>query len=306
MDLSKIERFEQLSFAQWVALGNRIGGLESVIGTLQGEFEVALKRVVNILFDKHGRRIPKGLSANVCDANREFYLRQPDLLTETHYVNRMMRLRDMLGVNMNISAEEFKNETEHLLRLLRGDVLTANLTNGVYLPVVLPKLQHNDLGVELERCLAAVGKSYVGMFPEREFRNRREGALDGAVSIVPGSRHKQLIKRMKKGPVIGLYFPSSLQGFSVDAAREQIASLPKGFILSGLDIVIAMIMYPDVLVHDWGVRGFDLVALSWQSAEYSFFFAVGNDLPYFDNTYNCVDAYRGDSGGLLFVDSEVL
>ena len=54
---------------------------------------------------------------------------------------------------------------------------------------------------------------------------------------------------MNHASTVGIYFPNPLQGFSVDAGWEQMATLPEGFILSGIDIIIAMIMYPDILTQ---------------------------------------------------------
>jgi hypothetical protein len=47
------------------------------------------------------------------------------------------------------------------------------------------------------------------------------------------------------------------------------ATLPEGFILSGLDTAIAMVMYSDILARDQYTPDLMLAALSWQSARYS-------------------------------------
>ena len=130
--------------------------------------------------------------------------------------------------------------------------------------------------------------------------NYRKGDLGGKVSVVDGSRHDQLISRMKEGLVIGLHFPNPLQGFSINASREQMSTLPEGFILSGMDTPIAMVMYPDILARDWDTPGLNL-ALQWQSAGYSlYFWACGGSLG-FGRTAGLAGASGSYSGGLLFL-----
>jgi len=302
MDFSQVRKFEDLTVGQFIALGNKAGGLDNVIGLLQGKLRITLEGAVEIAFDKRGRRIlPNGLSANVCDPNREFRLNQPELTEERHFADRIVRLHDMLDVDTGVTAAEFQKETKRLLELIRKNKQTVNIANGVYLPIVCPKLITNDLGRELERYLTAASKGYADVFPKRRFCNHPEGTLDSAVSVIEGSRHGELIERMKQGPVMGIYFPQSLQGFSIDASRAEIASLSEGFILSGLDAVIAVVMYSDVLAYDLSTPGLDLAALSWQSAECSLRFRTGIGGLGFDDAGSLVCAFGGFSGGLLFV-----
>lgn len=299
--MDPLQELEGWDAGRQLALMKKLGGRENVDAVLRDELEIVLQQKIKILFDKHGRCIPEGLSANVCDANRKFRLDQPDLTEEAHYEGRIVRLHDKLGVDTGVTAETLQQETKRLLGLIREDTLTANIANGVYLPVVCPKLVTSDLGGELEYYLTALGKSYADVFPKRKFYNHRKGTLDGAVSVTPGSRHGKLLDRMKEERVCGLYFPNPLQGFSINASREQVASLPEGFILSGLDAVIAMVMYPDVLARDWNTPGLDLAALSWQSAECSLGFWADDGRLGFAGTADLAGASDDYSGGLLFV-----
>ena len=292
-------------YADWTrgqveALINIIGE-ETAKGLLAGDVSAEFKEVVKKFFDKHGRRIPEGLQANVCDANRDFRLDQPKLDEEVDFANRILRLHGCLSIDTEVTAEQLQAETERLLAVIRENSQIANIANGVCLPVVLPKLVTDDLGAELELYLAGVDNSYAKTFGDRKFYNRRKGTLANEVSIVDGSRHDQLIGWMKEGPVIGLHLPNPLQGFSINASREQTATLPEGFILSGIDTPIAMVMYPDILARDWNTPGLDLAALSCQSADYSLNFkAYGAKL---DFIYTDGLAFANDyfSGGLLFL-----
>lgn len=170
--------------------------------------------------------------------------------------------------------------------------------------MILPKIETDNIGNVLENCLGAVRKSYIDVFPDRKFNNYRVGELSNQVFITEGSRHDYLINRMKQGPVIAIHFPNSLQGFSINASRKQMATLPEGFILSGLDTVIAMAMYPDVLARDWYTPGYDLAALLWRSPGCSLHFWAGDGRLSFD-VGGALGGACGDyfSSGLLFLGS---
>jgi len=283
------------------ALVKNLGGEEVARKIQRGEVKVSFEDVVKVLFDKHGRRILEGLQANVCDADRDFRLDQPQLDKEVDFANRIMRLHGCLSIDTEVTAEQLMTETERLLAIIRGNSQIANIANGVCLPVVLPKLVTDDLGAELELYLAGVNNSYAKTFGDRKFYNHRKGTLANEVSVVDGSRHGQLIERMKQELVIGLHFPNSLQGFSIHADREQMSTLPEGFILSGMDTPIAMVMYPDVLARDWNTPGLDLAALQWRSADYSLLFLAYDFRLDFGRTGSLADAHDYCSGGLLFL-----
>jgi len=256
------------------------------------------------LFDLNGRRIPpKGLQAKVCDPSRTFYLEQPSL----DYAARYCRF-DQTGLVPFISAADFEGRAKQLLNKLRENELTANLRFSVHLPIIIPPIvtppeQVGDYGEMLEEFLLAAEKSCRNEFPERGFNNMCKGNLAGQVTIVPGSRHEQLIAGLASGAVVGIYFPNSLQKFSVDAQREQMETLPEGFLLSGgIDTAMGWVMYPDILARDSNTLFGDCSALQGQSSDSSFRFRATNTDTYFDRRRADLDyAYVSSSGGLLFV-----
>ena len=283
------------------ALVKNLGGEEVARKIQREEIKVSFEDVVKVLFDKHGRRIPDKLQSSVCDANRDFRLDQPKLDTETDFANRILRLHGCLSIDTKVTAEQLKTETERLLAIIRENSQIANIANGVCLPVILPKLVTDDLGAELELYLAGVNNSYAKTFGDRKFYNHHKGTLANKVNIVDGSRYYQFVERMKQGPVSGIHFPNPLQGFSINAQREQMSTLPEGFILSGLDIAIAMMMYPDILARDYNTPGLDLAALSWRSAGCSLSFRACDVKLDFNRTDGLARADAHYSGGLLFL-----
>lgn len=265
-------------------------------------FSVQFKEIIQKLFDKNGRRIPKDLSSSVCDPDKNFNLSMARPETIKDFSNVLSGFTKLLGVkDLGITAEEFKAETERLLSLITGNDQIANIKNGTYLPLVLPKLESGDLGTALEQYLEIVGKSYKKAFRNRNFCNYRKGELSGVVKTVEGSRQDQLIEKMKQGPVVIIFFPNSLQGFSVDASREQMETLPEGFILSGIETIIAMIMYSEVLARDYQTPGLDLAGLSWRSPAYSLHFKSGDDRLDFVRRGSLSGAGDNYSSGLSFL-----
>ena len=299
MDL--LQELKGFDAGHQLALIKACGGRDYVDAVLRGDLTIELKKAIKALFDKHGRRIPKNLQTSVCDANRDFRLDQPKLNSDTDYANRIMRLHGCLGVDTGITTQQLKAETERLLLLIMDNSQIINIGQGVWLPVVLPQLTTDDLGTALDQYLKGVGKSYVKTFNNREFSNCSR--MTSNVSIVDGSRHNQLIERMRQGPVIGIHFPNSLQGFSINASREQMSTLPKGFILSGIDTFIAMAMYPDILARDYNTPGLDIAALSWWSAR-SLFFQADNDGLAFASADDSPRVGGNYSGGLFFTSLE--
>lgn len=301
-------KYSDWTRGQEEALLNIIGE-ENAKELLAGNISVEFKEVVKKLFDKNGRRIPEGLSAKVCDADGNFRLDQPNLKNEHHYVDHfkhhyvdpITRLHECLNVDTGITAEGLKAETERLLALIQDNSQIANIARGVCLPVVLPQLTtSSDVGTILEQYLEGVSKSYEKTFSYRRSSINYKGRLAGEIDIVDGSRYDQLIERMKQGAIIGIHFPNPLQGFSVKASRQQMSTLPGGFVLSGMDSLIAMVIYPEVLSRDQNTPGLDLAAFSWQSARRSLRFWALNDRLDFQGTADLDCAFGAYSGGLFF------
>jgi len=294
-------KYGDVTLGQVEAAINKLGGRGVWDAWLRGEKTVTVEDAIRLLFDKHGRRIPENLRASVCDANTNFRLNQPGLDYDAQYANRIMRLHGCLAVDTGSTAEQLRIETERLLALIRGNAQIANIVNGVWLPVVMPPFVGDDLGTVLEQYLEGVDKSYVKTFSDRRFNNYRKGTLAGKVSVVDGSRHDQLTDRMKQGSVMGIHFPNPLQGYSISADREQMKTLPRGFILSGVDALIAMMMYPEILARDGDTPGLGLAAFSWQSVDYSLLFTASGENLGFVHMDNLVYARGNCSGGLLFL-----
>lgn len=246
------------------------------------------------IFDHNGRFIPQGVKSAVYESNKKFYLKQPD-------IDFTLRFDAIKKLNVKpLTSSSFKKQSTSLIEKLQANPNTRNLLNGVCLPIVLPKLDIKDYGATIEDLLLSVEKSYKAEYPSRTFINYRKNELQGKVSIIDPS-HEALIEKLREAPQVGLYLPTALQGFSVLAQREQV--LPEGFSLCGLEIIIAQIMYPDILARDFYTPGFDLAALQWQGARSSLYFEALDAWLEFDRRF--LDARGAYSGGLFVLGSGI-
>lgn len=305
--LQEVKRYEDLAHYEWVSLATKLGGMDNVLAIIRGEKAVKIEDIIK-LFDKTGRRIPpRGLQNAVCDPDKNFRLVQPGFKTMDDYAQRLLRFHQAFPGSMSVA--EFEGKTKELVSEIKGNKLLANLLNGIYLPIILPKIEAKnfDYGTTLENMfLSAVQKAYEAQFPGRSFYNYRKGELAKQVSIVEGSRHEKLIEKIKQGIVYGIYFPNPLQGFSPFASREQISTLPGSLILGGgFDASAAMVMYLDVLARDFKTPGYDLSALYWQSSDGSLYFGAHDDRLHFDRRANLGHAHGYYSSGLFFLGSVV-
>lgn len=290
---------------QYAALVQKLGGQGVVKKILSGELslkldgaEASLVKATAKLVDKHGRVIPaEGLQSAVCDPYRSFYLKQPAI----DYGQVMTRLSTYLQVRVDLSASEFEGRANKLIEQLSADPRLSNLLKGVHLPILLPQMPVDDYGKVLDEVfLTAVWKAYTAAFPGQPFNNYCQGNLAGKVTIITETRHEQLLAKMSAGTVVGIYFPTAFQGFSIPAAREQMIFLPENVILSGgLDIAMAMAMYPEILARDFHTPGLDLAALQWSSADYSLYFGARDDCLSFG--FGSLGADGSCSGGLLLL-----
>ncbi len=288
------------------ALVKNLGGEENARKIQRGEMGVKLEEAVKVLFDKNGRRIPKDFKSAACDPDKDFCLVQPRLRSVADYSDRLIRFQKAFREGPVMSAADLGATAKELITEIENNKSLRNLLNGVYLPIILPQLENfTDYGKTLEEIfIPAVKYAYEKQFPGRKFNNHQENDLMGKVIIVPGTRHKKLIEEMTQGYVFAIYFPNSLQGFSISAAHEQIVVLSESLILAGgFDTASAIAMYPDVLARDWHTPGYDLSALAGGSPDRSLYFKADDDKLTFLGGGNPGATIGHYSSGLLFLGS---
>lgn len=266
----------------------------------RGGVEVSVEEVVNKLFDKNGRRIPQGLESAVCDADRTFYLDQP--MFEFGALAEAFQRHFPRELEFS-SAVELEDRGMATIEWIKSEEQLANIVKGPHFILGFPLMPVNDYGEVLEEVfLPAVGSSYMTQFPQRKFINYRKGELKRQVDVVEKS-HNQLHLLMPEQKVVVVWFPC-LQGFSIDAQREQMATLPnpERIWLSGtLEASMGIVGYPGVMARDYNTPGLDQAANSWQSADHSLYFRAFDDGLNFGGRSDLARTYGDDSGGLLFL-----
>lgn len=226
-----------------------------------------------MFFDQYGRRVPPtGMQSSIVTADPSHHFDQPEKID---FTERLSRLQTMLRLKKPImSAAQFEDQAALLKEYIQTLPGCANIFNGIHLPITAHRLRIEDIGQTLERSLLpAVKRSYISQFPNRWFKNHRQGEIKGKIKVVDESRYDIFLSKLKTSPLIWWYFPSALQGFGIEADREQMRTLPSDFILTGpVSMSFAFIMYPDVLARDNMVPLSDCAAVQWLSPEYSLYF----------------------------------
>lgn len=208
------------------------------------------------LFDDNGRRIPDKHHRVFGDKPSFYYrLSQPKI----DYKQILDKSKQFNYVPNYFLPDDFKSKAEGLLECIRINKDYSNLLNGTMVPFIVGRKAHEvDYGDELENTLLpSLKESFNAECPEAHFKAVLQGnsELYGNITLSPDSRYENLISTLKKGPVVGWYFPQALQEFDIQSQRAQMALLPKlegaGVCLSGgIDICAAVAGVPELLISD--------------------------------------------------------
>ncbi len=304
-------KYPDFTFGRTQALIDQLGGIEVVNKILNGDLKVSVQgpllqviEGIKPLFDKNGRRIPFNLKAAVCDPARNYFVEQPP----TNYKRSFLKGFTNTGLDPSMSLVDYEDQAERLLDELSSNKQLKNLLKSPYFPIIIPKTYLTDLGAMIEEFVTAAGKSYeqhyyvLDFSYKHSFTNYQKNTLKGSVTVVKGSRYKRIVEQIQKESLVGIYFPTALQGFSVNADIEQMSSLPESFILSGpLDVAMAFVMYPDILGRDSNTPIYDCSAVNWASRYSSLNFGVEDDCMDFGKEGNLSNTDGRRSGGLFFI-----
>ncbi|OGL85733.1 hypothetical protein A3I40_03065 [Candidatus Uhrbacteria bacterium RIFCSPLOWO2_02_FULL_48_12] len=221
---------------------------------LRREKQAVWQNVVRLYFERHGRYIsPRGLKARVCDPNRDFRLTQPTLTC----ADELTRFDYAFEGKVTLpSVAEYEDRTSALIEQVRATAGIANALSGVHLRWFMSQMEITNHGKLVQLLAGAVKRSYEahdfrGKHPRRKLNNYCHGELEGQVTVIPESHLDRLVERLKAGPVFGVQFPNCLQGYSMHAQREVMATAPQGFILSGPETLVTMAIYPETLARDF-------------------------------------------------------
>jgi len=203
-----------------------------------------------VFVDSNGRVIPFAEERVYSFLDRRYFcLDKQDISLAKVYD----KYREIFGAEMlaGINLEKFVNKIETLHRNLEMDQSMANLLSGVSVPFILPRKNLIDSAGGWDFLLECVKKSFENSFPEYEFRNIPQEALD--VEVVPESRWSFLEKEFERNPIVGLYFPTALSGFAIPDHVKVLSRLDKRFVLSGIpEVACALVGSPGLLMKSDG------------------------------------------------------
>ncbi|MFH0814804.1 MAG: hypothetical protein V1902_01800 [Candidatus Falkowbacteria bacterium] len=302
-------KYPQRTLGHLELLENKLG--ESVVDCLlsgemhaifMGPNEMVIEPTPTLVYDKNGRRIPPtGMRSSVCDANYGYY---PTRIERLSFAERLVLAKEaFVDEKLEfVSAEEFALRINALVQKIEADETVKNVLKGAWYPFCIPAglgVTAANYGAKLDKVLVpTVARAYTKAFPNRPFHNNITGQLAGEVTIWAGSRHERVLEAASKEPVVGIYFPTALQGYSINADREQMETLPEMFMLAGgLDTLAAMSMYAAELLRDNKTPCYDMAALAWRGWSL-FCFADGDDAYFYGS--QSLDGARGSfAGGLV-------
>jgi predicted transcriptional regulator len=285
------------------ALINKLGE-EVAVGLLEDRFAVRLEDNVVVIIEailtrltEKGILIPsRETRAKICDPNYSYQLQQLKLNREV--LERGYARLAQLGLVPGMALDVFVAKALVLLRQLRK---IKNADRAVCFPILIPQMDIKDLGETTELLVSTVATAYQQQFPGRLFTNHRKGSLAGRVVPFQGAGYDQLMADLRNGPVVGLWFPSSMLGFSLDAQQEQAEHLPSRFTLTGtIEAAIGWVMYTELVAANIRTPLYDCPAVRDGSSGQSFCFGADDDRARFRGRIHPVAARGGCSGGLLF------
>jgi hypothetical protein len=203
------------------------------------------------LFDEFGRRIPfPGMRVYNQVSRRHYLLNQPEI----DYDGICGRTREHLQLGrLSFPTQGFKDTCESILEELSVLGAVANITKGVRVPFLCPRIfSDTSLGRELRWYVEKAGDSFKERFPDYAFYDlaASQGKPEDDMGFAKGSRYELFEEARQEGPVAGWYFPSCLSEYDLASMRAQMASLPERFVLSGgVEAAAAIIGSPDLLFN---------------------------------------------------------
>lgn len=221
-----------------------------------------------MLFDTTGRRVPESRD-HAADVVKQTMIQQPML----DYGSWMKPLPGPLGAFPRPTAADLNRRAFKMQWALRQESACANLLKGVCLPIYFPRIDIEDYGTVLDTVfLRSVACACQEVRKGPKLKNYMAGRLAHRIALAPDTRHAELLSRMRKKFVVGLFFPLAFHGFSALATRAYIEALPPNFLVAGgLDTAVAMTMYPEAMFSRHGLS-FTMPGIEWEDNQTVLYF----------------------------------
>ena len=222
------------------------------------ELPAGEKVISGPLLDKSGRLIPENVKAPAIQSWRNYYrYNESPAGLRTVYNNVKNNTGSVL-----LDFQDFESRIQNLYLHLQNDKTLFTLLKGQFLPFILPKLQYEDYGKNLDEVLLpALSEACKNSENIRYFKSHLTDKFSEKVKIIFDTRHNQLFEKACSDTVCGFLFPA-LSGYSIPAALEAEKLLPKNVMLSGaLDLTSGLVGMPEFFLNEQ-----KYTALSWWTA----------------------------------------
>lgn len=256
------------------------------------------------LFDAGGRCLSTlASSGGVVQPNRAYAFGQPSIDYQVRYEQFAKFLP--MGIELPMLTD-FATESRQLIEWVEAEPSLAMLLNGPYLPLAVPKVQVADYGCYFESLFLGAAQLACQVHEgNRKFLQAMQGNLGLNVRIEPNSRHELLVRRMAHSPLVALFFPLALQGFSASASRALAGKLPPNVLLSGgIDTALAFVGYPDVLAASAPKPDIATPGIQWRTDTRTLVFQWWDTYTSFNDLQYTTEARPHATSGLLVLRRE--
>ena len=199
-----------------------------------------------VSIDQMGRVRPSPNIKALAHTTSRNYFRFPEEQVDLSESHKLL-LRSFPNV---VKAEIFNEKILALYKKARNLLKFPPTVPLVYAPIFMPRLQHDDIAVELENVyFPAINAAYKAVFPDYDFTVEYKDSLGGKIQSIEGLGHDRLEEMARKSDIIGITM-FVLREYSVQAAREQMLNMPTDFALAGiLDVSAALVSRPGLMFN---------------------------------------------------------
>ena len=162
-------------------------------------------------------------------------------------------LKKFLCKDLEFNSSEFEQKITSIKNNIKKDKKIENILNGISVPFIIPKLDDEDIGLNIEKTFfPALKNSFKNEFNEFNLINHLKDGIKNQINFWKESRYDLIINKLKKQNLTGILFPA-LNEFSFPAALETVSKLPDNMILAGgYEIMASIIGMPGLLRKDVG------------------------------------------------------
>ena len=207
----------------------------------------------DIFFDDYGRCTTALTEHKLYKKSRKYFQLDKERIKNYKTDQIFNNLKKFLCKDLEFNLSEFEQKISSIKNNIKKDKKIENILNGVNVPFIIPKLDEDDIGLNIEKIFfPALKSSFENEFKEYNLISHLKDGIKNQINFWEKSRYDLIINKLKKQNVTGILFPA-LNEFSFPAALETVSKLPNNIILAGgYEIMASIIGTPGLLKRDKG------------------------------------------------------